>query len=145
MERGVASLRMDLVPGLYEEVVSDQLHSVLQRIDAELKETGNLSGSDMHVALSAYVSALLLRAFRIMGSEGNAQIDLANRVLDTIRNQVPGAVDPDESLHHPLELLLAVLERSGIPDAPRGPARPEIPLSMGALLVNGRGSAEGWP
>jgi superfamily II DNA or RNA helicase len=129
---------MELVPGLYEEIINVQLHEALQRIDAELTKTGQLSGSDMHVALSAHVSKLLLRAFRTVGSEEGGQLELANRVLDTIRAQVPAALDPDEALNEPLEMLLAVLERSGTPDPPREVARPEIPLSMGALLVNGR-------
>ncbi len=81
---------MDLVPGLYEEIVDVQLHEALQRVDAELTKTGQLSGSDMHVALSAHVSKLLLRAFRIVGNEGDAQLELANQVLDTIRARGPG-------------------------------------------------------
>jgi len=100
---------MELVPGLYEEIINVQLHEALQRIDAELTKTGQLSGSDMHVALSAHVSKLLLRAFRTAGSEEGGQLELANRVLDTIRAQVPAALDPDEALNEPLEMLLAVL------------------------------------
>jgi len=129
---------MDLIPGLYEQVISVQLHEALQRIDAELAKRGELSASDMHVSLSAYVSKVLLRAFRIAGSDGDFQLDLANRVLDTIREQAPDALDPEEAVHSPMEMLLAVLKESGTPGPPREPRRPEIPLSMGALLVNGR-------
>src|SRR3954465_13680918 len=99
---------MDLAPGLYEEVINVELHEALQRLETELTKTGRLSGSDMHVALTAHVSKLLLRAFRIVGSEGDAQLELANRVLDTIREHVPAALDPEDSLHRPLQMLLAV-------------------------------------
>ena len=39
----------------------------------------------------------------------------------------------------PGALLAAIARRTGLPGAPTFPARPEVPLSTTALLVNGRG------
>jgi superfamily II DNA or RNA helicase/HKD family nuclease len=92
--------------------------------------------------LARHLEALARRALRsVEGNDDQAlrrQVELANAIAQAILDQVPNVIGQEDLVSTSHDLLHAIVERSGLPGPVRFPARPEIPLSSSALLVNGR-------
>jgi superfamily II DNA or RNA helicase/HKD family nuclease len=135
----------DLEPGVYEQLITAGLDRRLQGLASELVAREGLDPADADVVLARHLSALFRRALRALperaaGDEPGLvarQVDLANRVLATVLEVAPGVADPDDLIAAGEELR-EILEKTGAPGAPISKARPEVPLSASALLVNGR-------
>ncbi|RBY84304.1 DUF3427 domain-containing protein [Blastococcus sp. TF02A-26] len=131
----------DVFAGLYEDLITERLQTQLDALPPALTQLGQVDPVDAHVALTRHVAQSAAKALRLAGgSDSQAvarQFELANRILAAI-NEMAG--DPDSSdlqLVAPPQVLLGVAEPSGIPGPPSFPARPDIPLTASALLVNG--------
>jgi HKD family nuclease len=133
----------DLPHGVYEHVVTQGLARRLKLVDDDLIKRRELDSEDSHDLLSRYVASLTRRALQAVGGDGAArvsrQVDLVNRIADVITDEVRGAVEEDDLLSAPHELLAAIALRPAAPATVTFPALPETPLSTGALLTNGRG------
>jgi superfamily II DNA or RNA helicase/HKD family nuclease len=135
----------DLRAGVYERLITAGLDRRLQGLASELVAREGLDAADADVVLARHLSMLLRRAMRALperaaGDERDVvarQVDLANRVLATVLDVAPGVADPDELIAAGEELR-EILETTGAPGPPISKARPEVPLSTSALLVNGR-------
>ncbi|MFI9845215.1 DUF3427 domain-containing protein [Nonomuraea sp. NPDC051941] len=139
----------DLQPGVYQHLITRELDGLLRAVpDRDLVDRRALDIADSHETLARHLAALTRRALRSVRGENDAvrlarQVEIVNKVADLIGDLVPEAASPEELLEAAEELL--GVARSRDRDAAgrvRFPARPVIPLTGSALLVNGRGQPE---
>jgi hypothetical protein len=134
---------VDLPVGAYERLVTVGLDKSLQPLDRDLVQGVPLDAADAHEVLSRHIAALTRQALRAVPGQDVErlvrQVEVANRIAAAITALLPRAVDADDLIAASHDLLTAIVERPPPPAQVRFPARPEIPLATGALLVNGRG------
>ena len=128
----------DLVPGLHERVVTERLAEALEALRDLAAETGRIDAAEAHLVLGRHLASVLTGALKAVPERHRpeGQLRLVNRVLEVVREEVPGYLDDPAEVRN--ELLLALTR----PDPVTGnaaPPRPGIPLSESALLVNAPG------
>ncbi|QFY13167.1 DUF3427 domain-containing protein [Nonomuraea phyllanthi] len=137
----------DLRPGIYEHLVTHEIGAMLRAVpDLELVDRRSLNIADSHEILARHLAALTRRALRAVKGESDTvrlarQVEFVNRVAGLIRDLIPEATGPEE-LVEAAEELLGLAESRDMAGRVRFPARPSIPLTGSALLVNGRGQPE---
>ncbi|MBN6056084.1 DUF3427 domain-containing protein [Nonomuraea sp. RK-328] len=137
----------DLQPGVYQHLITRELDGLLRAVsDRELIDRRSLDIADSHETLARHLGALTRRALRSVRGENDTerlarQVEIVNRVAGLIGDLVPEAAAPDELVEAAEELLGIVRSRDAAGQV-RFPARPVIPLTGSALLVNGRGQPE---
>lgn len=128
-------------PGIYEQLVTLKLNRLLAELDEDLVCREPLDPADSHEALARHLAELVERALRAVPAGAadplHQQVQLANRIVEAIAGE---AQDPQlkDLIAQSAQVLHAVVARTRNPAPVRFPDRPEIPLSMSALLVNGR-------
>lgn len=132
----------DLTPGIYERLVTNQLQLRLAELDAAFVDRGPLDPADADEILARHVAALTRRALRsVPGDDAAAlarQVALANQIAEAIITLAPDVATEDDLVAETRDLLQAIAAPADVPGPVRFPVRPEVPLSMSALLVNGR-------
>ncbi|SCL28611.1 ATP-dependent helicase IRC3 [Micromonospora nigra] len=131
----------DLERGIYEHLITRDLATRLQRVDPALVQPGKLDPADAPDALARHIATLAHRALKsVPGGDDKLQnqIDLANRIADTIAAFSPQAATAQDQVTDARHLLHAIAAPPTPPAQPTFPTRPTTPLSTGALLVNGR-------
>jgi superfamily II DNA or RNA helicase len=132
----------DLTPGIYERLVTNQLQLRLAELDAAFVDRGPLDPADAHEILARHIAALTRRALRsVPGDDAAAlarQVALANQIAEAISALAPDVATADDLVAETRDLLQAIAAPADVPGPVRFPVRPEVPLSMSALLVNGR-------
>ncbi|WP_113705620.1 DUF3427 domain-containing protein [Nonomuraea lactucae] len=137
----------DLQPGIYQHLITREVDTLLRALpDRELIDRRSLDIADSHETLARHLAALTRRALRSVRGESDAvrlarQVEIVNRVAELIGDLVPEAASPDE-LVEAAEELLGIARSRDTAGQVRFPARPVVPLTGSALLVNGRGQPE---
>ncbi|BCJ53496.1 helicase [Actinoplanes sp. NBRC 14428] len=133
----------DLPAGAYEHLITRGLQRRLEALDSDLVARAGLDAADSHEVIGRHLATMAERALKAVPGQGPArllaQLELANTIATAIHDAAPRAVDDDDFLTTPAELLTAVAARPPAPLPVTFPARPETPLASGALLTNGRG------
>jgi len=134
----------EIAAGIYEALLTVELAGSLTSTPAELVQLQPLDPADSHVVLTRHLAAAISRALQsVPGTEQNrvaAQVELANRIATAVGElSPPDAVLAGDPIADAAQQLLAVATPSPTPAPVAFPARPEVPLSTSALLVNGRG------
>ncbi len=133
-----------LVPGLYDQPITEALRELLDRLPDSLRsEEMTIEGADAPWALARLLHDRLLHAFRSMptpedGSQLDGQLALANRVVDLlVEHAGRSGAKPSDRLSPPGRRLLSVVAASsGDLGKATPPERPQIPLTTSDLLVN---------
>lgn len=132
----------ELSAGLYELLVTEGLQRRLDLIDPDLVQRAAVDPAEAHELLSQHLATLTRRALRSVGGDSADAIRrtllTANQIAGAIAAAAPGATDSDDVVADPAEMLQALAEPVLVPGPVAFPARPEVPLSASALLVNGR-------
>ena len=132
----------DLTPGIYERLVTNELQRRLAELDAALVDRGPLDVGDAHEVLAYHLATLARRALRsVPGDDAEAlarQVALANQIAEAIIAVTPDADSDSELIAEAQDLLQAIAAPANVLAPVRFPARPAVPLSISALLVNGR-------
>jgi superfamily II DNA or RNA helicase/HKD family nuclease len=132
----------ELVYGVYDHPMTRGLQEQLTKIDRDLVARDQLDPADSHLVLARHISAIAERALRAVGGSGpelvRAQVDLANQIVQRIVDAAPRAVQSEDLLAAPPELLAAIVPRPPAPLEVRFPDRPQVPLANAALLTNSR-------
>jgi superfamily II DNA or RNA helicase len=133
----------DVVPGLYETLITDGLARGLAAIDVDLVQRAALHDEEADQILATHVAAVVRRALAGVGGEEKGRVTrkvaLANALIEDIARRDARAADPADRVQHEGALLHGVAPRAQGPAVPRFPMRPGLPMAAGALLVNGRG------
>ncbi|WP_344458524.1 DEAD/DEAH box helicase family protein, partial [Actinocorallia aurantiaca] len=132
----------ELVPGVYEDLVTEGLQEQLQTIDGKLVYRQDLDEAEVSELLVKHLATLTRRALRIAGERSKesvaAQVATANRIADAISILVAEAADRSDQIADSHDLLLEISTNIQPDEHVTRFQRPDIPLSSSALLVNGR-------
>ncbi|MEV1330920.1 DUF3427 domain-containing protein [Micromonospora costi] len=131
----------DLEPGIYEHLITQQLADDLRRLDPDVLQHRKLEPADAPDVLARHIATLARRALLAVGGGDDKlvrQVELANRIAESIAQAEPRAVGVDDQITDTQRLLHAIADPPTPPAEPAFPTRPTTPLSTGALLVNGR-------
>ncbi|MFC6015214.1 DUF3427 domain-containing protein [Plantactinospora solaniradicis] len=133
----------ELAHGIYEDLITNKIAGQLKHLNPELVERVSLDPADAHTLLTRHIAGLADLALRSVGGSNNerlaGQIDMANRIAESIASIEPRAASPDDQVTETHKHVLAAIAHPPTPPAkPHFPSRPTTPLSTGALLVNGR-------
>lgn len=131
-------------PGVYEQLITGGVEAKLADVEPALIVREVLDSTDADVLLARHVSLLTRRALQSLPDKATGddralidrQVELVNRIAAAILESAPKALSSDDLAS--TQQLREVLERIGAPGLPTQAARPEVPLSTSALLVNGR-------
>lgn len=133
----------DVVPGLYESLITRGIERELAGLDAEVVQRAALKVDETDQVLAAHIAALVQRTLAAVGGGEKdrlgRKVALANKVIELLAQLDPRAVDGADSVDPIGALLHAVAEPASTPAGVRFPGRPDLPMASGALLVNGRG------
>ncbi|SIR93748.1 DUF3427 domain-containing protein [Micromonospora avicenniae] len=131
----------DVGRGVYEHLITRELADRLQHVDPILVKRDKLDPADAHHTLARHIAGLAARALRAVASGDDKlqrQVDLANRIADTIATFSPQAATGQDQVSDAKHLLHAIAAPPTAPAQPVFPPRPTTSLSTGALLVNGK-------
>jgi superfamily II DNA or RNA helicase/HKD family nuclease len=139
----------ELEPGVYERLITAGLDRQLRGLAADLVERDRLDPADADVVLARHLGFLARRALRSLPDRAKGddrdlidrQVEMANRIAAMILDAAPevtAGAGAGADLVAAGEELREILQRTGAPGPPLALARPEVPLSTSALLVNGR-------
>ncbi|MEV4225371.1 DUF3427 domain-containing protein [Nonomuraea sp. NPDC049725] len=137
----------DLQPGVYQHLITREMGALLRAVsDRDLIDRRSLDLADSHETLARHLAALTRRALRSVRGESDTvrlarQVEIVNRIADLIGELVPEAASPEE-LVEAADELLGIARGRDAGGRVRFPARPVVPLTGSALLVNGRGQPE---
>jgi superfamily II DNA or RNA helicase len=128
---------MDLVPGLYETLLTSEVMQLLNLIDKDQLQTEyrKLDPEDAPTVLARHVGLLVFRALRRLPETNRSekQKALVNKILAPV---IEVLNEPENSLDRIDELLSALKNREGPLNEPLATQHPFIPLSQSDLLVN---------
>jgi hypothetical protein len=132
----------DLTPGIYEQLVTKELQLRLAALDNALVDRDSLDLADAHEVLTRHLADLARRALRsVPGDDAAAlagQVALANEIAQAIIAIAPDVAGDTELVAETRDVLQAIAAPPEVPGPVRFPTRPEVPLTISALLVNGR-------
>ncbi|MDQ3032725.1 MAG: hypothetical protein M3Y87_09935 [Myxococcota bacterium] len=137
--------RRPLVPGVYDAPVTRSLEAALAALEADgLHDLEPLDPTDAPRALARLMHLRMEHALRSFPTSDNdvalaQQLELTNRVLALLESVPHSGASSEDHVASPGRRLVAVREPSstGLGRAV-SPLRPEIPLGVSDLLVNGR-------
>ena len=135
-------MSIDLVPGLYERLVTEELKRLLDDLDPARVDFGNLDAADAHVAIAEHVRRIIERALRAIPEEERLarQAGLCNALLTWLQQgPAPESVSPGEALAIPLAVLREIKALGRGAAFSETKPQPLVPLSSADLLVNARG------
>lgn len=128
-----------LKPGLYEQVINEQLDRELQDSENIVTSTGKLDNAEAPHILSNYIGELVEKGHRqVSGSDIPAQLSLANRIVEAIADVTGDSDFAQMSVAECAEQLLAVSEKKNTLAAVTGeysPVRPETSLAASSLFT----------
>ena len=134
-----------LPTGLYERLITEDLRSVLKRLESAglSSESKQIDITDGDLALARHVHGLVLRALRSVPRRHRPdfQVDLINRIVGLLQTAIPKAVSGQDKVALPPKELRALSDRRGLSRqaTAKETVRPLVGLSSSDLLVNARG------
>jgi superfamily II DNA or RNA helicase/HKD family nuclease len=145
LEEKGARVTRELAPGLYEQVITEDLDRLLRSIDRSTFEIekGKLDPAEAHLVLARHGYELLRRALASVPGDGrerlDAQVSLLNQMVKALHQSVESADVGTEVVLDAAEELHALVPRQGLrTGAPARIERPGVPLTASALLINAR-------
>ncbi len=92
---------VELVPGLYEQLVTEGLDRRLRLVAGDRVDRSALDPADAHEVLTRHLATLVSRALRQVGGSDRAavvrQVELANRITAAIESLLPGVGDDEDA------------------------------------------------
>lgn len=131
-----------LHPGLYEQVINQQLNAELSAIPEVQKSTAPIDRAEASKVLSQYLAEVVQRGMDNVADNGgdiNAQVALANRIVQTIQQQTKEADFASLSVDERAEQLFALLRdqdpRLALGKSASDIERPETSIAQSSLFT----------
>ena len=129
-------------PGLYEQLVTQDLKRLLQSWAESQVDLGSLDPADAHVAIAEHLRRIIQHTLRAIPEEERLtrQAELCNALISWLQEQSShGSAEQGEALVVPVEVLREIkrLDRGAM--FSQSTPQPLVPLSSADLLVNARG------
>lgn len=130
-----------LKSGLYEQVINSELAQELDRLTNKLSKTASIDSAEASKVLAKYVSEIIERGLDSVSSVTagvQAQIDLTNKIVETIKRETGDATFDILSVDQRAELLLAIIEKENTIyalDEKTEIVRPETSLAHSSLFT----------
>jgi superfamily II DNA or RNA helicase/HKD family nuclease len=127
---------MELAPGLYEQVIDDELKRLMERLDGALKATERpLDPGESHVVLAQHLAKRIARALAAVPSEGRVarQVAMCNDILDRLS---VGQPEDTSRIAPGGDQLMALAFPSLV--AAETVSRPDTPLAASCLFTGTR-------
>lgn len=131
----------DPIPGLYEQLVTEDLKRLLNSLKPDQLALDNPDTADGYIAIAEHLRRLIEQALRAIPEEDRLrrQAELCNNVIAWLqREQTQQALSSGQALIIPVEVLreIKATDRTGVFSSPT--RQPLVPLSSVDLLVNAR-------
>ena len=131
-----------LQPGLYEQVINNALSSELSEIPEARKSTAPIDTAEASKVLAQYLTDVVQKGLEDVQDNGGgleAQIQLANQIVNTIQNTTQEADFASLGIDQRAEQLLALL-RDNDPRLATGKSakeleRPETSIAQSSLFT----------
>jgi len=131
-----------LQPGLYEQVINNALSSELSEIPEARKSTAPIDTAEASKVLAQYLTDVVQKGLENVQDNGGgleAQIQLANQIVNTIQNTTQEADFASLGIDQRAEQLLALL-RDNDPRLATGKSakeleRPETSIAQSSLFT----------
>lgn len=131
-----------LYPGLYEQVINNALSSELSEIPEARKSTAPIDTAEASKVLAQYLTDVVQKGLENVQDNGGgleAQIQLANQIVNTIQNTTQEADFASLGIDQRAEQLLALL-RDNDPRLATGKSakeleRPETSIAQSSLFT----------
>ena len=131
-----------LQPGLYEQVINHALNSELSKIPEARKSTAPIDAAEASKVLAQYLTEVVQKGLENVQDNGGgleAQIQLANQIVNTIQNTTQEADFASLGVDQQAEQLLALL-RDNDPRLATGKSaneleRPETSIAQSSLFT----------
>ena len=131
---------MDLLPGIYEEIISEYLASRLAGPEKEgrvLKDP--LRKFDPQITLVQYISRILRKALQSADDQKvslEEQIQICNHLIERLADKLKDPALTRCMITSDAEVLLALMERSNLPALKSAaPIRPETSIAQSSLFT----------
>lgn len=115
-------------PGIYEQLVTEELGRLLRGLDADLVSREPLDPADAHEVLSRHLATLVTRALRSVPAGSDKplleQVRLANRIVEAIAGSAHDG-HPNDLVAESADVLHAIAARTDTPVPVHFPGRPE--------------------
>lgn len=131
-----------LVPGLYEQVVTRHLSQLLAGVDDDCKDLRAIDKAEASTVLAQYLSEIIRKGLARVG-EGSKdglekQVSLSNRIVQVLQDTV-GETEEDLRVDEASQQLMAILKDSGVRQLTQKKAkdlvRPETSISLSSLFT----------
>src|SRR6516162_6771853 len=99
---------MDSVPGLYEQLVTQELKRLLESLNPAQVALDGPDAADAHVAISDHLRRIIERVLRAIPEEERLtrQAQLCNALISWLHHEAAhGSVSPTDALAVPVEIL----------------------------------------
>ena len=130
-----------LYPGLYEQVINNALNRELAEIPEARKSTAPIDTAEAAKVLAQYLTDVVQKGLENVQDNGGieAQIQLANQIINTIQATTEEADFAALSVDHRAEQLLALLQqndpRLATGKSAKGLDRPETSIAQSSLFT----------
>ena len=133
---------MDSVPGLYEQLVTQEIKRSLESLNPVQVALASPDAADTHVAISDHLRRIIERVLRAIPEEERLtlQAQLCNDLISWLQQEAAqGSVSPADALAVPVEILREIKAAGRGAAFAQSTPQPLVPLCSTDLLVNARG------
>lgn len=128
--------------GLYEQVINDQLAGELSSVEEARKAVASIDKAEASKVLSQYLSDIVQQGLDNVADNGgdvSAQVELANRIVNLIKDSTNEADFSEKCVDKKAEQLLAILKendpRLAVGKNAKDLSRPETSIAQSSLFT----------
>ena len=129
---------MKLKEGIYEQVISNKIHEEIKNRENEINiQKEEIEKEEAKIVLSKYLQEVTKKSLSLMRNKDlNKQIDLCNKIINYLSEQVEDEEIKENNIHKNGEILLSIEEKLNKSKIKNNNIRPITPISQSYLFTN---------